>query len=223
MDDGSSGIAEWHAVGDTGDTGDMGGGGERGAEGRRIAPDAIWAAVRDDYLAGVSAPECCRRHGVGLTALRARAGREGWRRVDQPWIVPNRLDPHDEGVELEARVEGDLDRIELRELAYVARRRMLRAVLRGDAMEALRWRRVAEAMDAEDAEVQRLTAQEDGVADLLVAEARVRARTDVEPSHDAPPDPTASTASTASDGVFGADPPAPDDVFASSPVPDTFP
>ena len=40
------------------------------------APDAVWARVREDYLAGRSATECCRRHGVGLTSLRNRAARE---------------------------------------------------------------------------------------------------------------------------------------------------
>lgn len=118
-----------------------------------IAPPEVWAAVRDDYLAGVPATECCRRHGVGLTTLRKRAGLEGWRRVDQPWTPPDRLDPWDEGVELEDRVEGDLDRVEIGALAWVAHRRMMRAVLRGDAAEALRWRRVRLAMDEEEAEM----------------------------------------------------------------------
>ena len=51
--------------------------------GLRSAPDEVWTQVRDDYLGGISAPECCRRHGVGLTALRKRAANEGWRRADQ--------------------------------------------------------------------------------------------------------------------------------------------
>ena len=45
-------------------------------EGRWSAPDEVWAAVRVDYLAGLSAPEACRRYGVGLTAMRMRAARE---------------------------------------------------------------------------------------------------------------------------------------------------
>ena len=128
--------------------------------GRRAAPDEVWAAARDDYLAGLSAPEVCRRHDVRLSTLRQRAVREGWRRIDQPWAPRNRLDPDDEGVELEARVGGDLDKVELRELSWVAARRMMRAVLRGDAADALRWRRVRDAMDAEDAEMERLNEQE---------------------------------------------------------------
>ena len=131
--------------------------------GRLVAPDEVWAAVREDYLAGLSAPEVCLRHGVRLTAMRNRAAREGWRRSDQPWSPVNRLDPDDEGVELEARVGGDLNKVELRELSYVATRRMMRAVLRGDAAEALRWRRVRDAMDAEDAEMERLMEQEDAI------------------------------------------------------------
>lgn len=129
-----------------------------GPPSRYRAPDAVWAQVREDYLAGVSAPACCRRHGVGLSALRDRAAREGWRRADQLAGSRGGLDPDDEGVALEESVDGDLDRIGLNELAYVAVRRMMRAVLRGDAAEALRWRRVREAVDAEDEHFSRLVA-----------------------------------------------------------------
>lgn len=131
--------------------------------GRRFAPPEVWAAVRDDYLSGLSGPEACRRHGVTLPALRDRASREGWRRADQPWIRPNGLDPEDEGVALDDRVGGNLDKVEISELWFVAHRRMLRAVLRGDAVGALRWRRVAQAMDAEQAEMERLIAQDEAV------------------------------------------------------------
>ena len=123
---------------------------------RLCAPPEVWETVRHDYLAGMAATECCRRHGVGLTALRNRAAREGWRRADQPWSPPDGLDPWDEGAALDDRVGGDLDRIEPGELAWVASRRMIRAVLRGDAAEALRWRRVRMAMDEEATELERL-------------------------------------------------------------------
>ncbi|HEV7228739.1 hypothetical protein [Brevundimonas sp.] len=129
----------------------------------RIAPDEVWARVRDDYVSGMSAAEACRRHGVGRTALHSRAAREGWRRADQAWRPPDRLDPQDEGRVLEERIGGDLDRVELRELSYVAWRRMLRAVLRGDAADALRWRRVRLAMDEDDAEVHRLLAEDEAL------------------------------------------------------------
>jgi hypothetical protein len=127
----------------------------------RIAPDEVWDQVRADYLAGMPAARVCRRHGVGLTTLRERAAREGWRRVDQPWTPPDRLDPDDEGRALEQSVDGDLDRVELRQLSYVAARRMMRAVMRGDAVEALRWRRVRLAMDEEEAEMDRTMAAEE--------------------------------------------------------------
>ena len=124
-------------------------------QGRNRPPDEVWARVREEYLAGWSAPECCRRHGVGLTSLRERAAREGWRRADQPWAAPDRLDPWDEGVELDLRVGGDLDKVDLEELGYVAHRRMMRAVMRGDAVEALRWRRVQLTMAEVEAELAR--------------------------------------------------------------------
>ncbi len=131
------------------------------AQGWRSPPDEVWAAVREDYLAGRSAPDCCRRHGVGLTSLRNRAAREGWRRQDQPWTPPNTLDPWDEGVELELQVGGDLDKVETCQLWYVAHRRMLRAVMRGDATEALRWRRVEQIMNEVEAETDRLAEAQD--------------------------------------------------------------
>ncbi len=132
--------------------------------GRPSAPDAVWEAVRTDYLAGASGIECARKHGVGVTALRSRAAAQGWRRKDQVWSSPpNRLDAEDEGVVLEDQIEGDLDRLDYAELAMVADRRMMRAVLRGDAMNALRWRRVRMAMDEEQAEVERWVTQNDSI------------------------------------------------------------
>lgn len=129
----------------------------------RVAPDAVWDQVRQDYLSGIPAAEACRRHGVGLTAMRNRAARETWRRADQPWTPPNALDPEDEGRSLEESVGGDLDRIELPQLAHVAACRMMRAVMRGNAAEALRWRRVRIMLMQEDAELERLAAQEEAV------------------------------------------------------------
>ncbi|MFJ6025740.1 hypothetical protein ACIQC9_14200 [Brevundimonas sp. NPDC092305] len=135
--------------------------------GRRMAPDDVWVQVREDYLGGLSAPECCRRYGVGLSALRERAAREGWRRIDQPWTPPNPLDPDDEGLVLEEQVGGDLDKVDLCQLSYVAFRRMMRAVMRGDAAEALRWRRVRQAMDDEEAELDRMIARQEAVRHYL--------------------------------------------------------
>lgn len=143
--------------------------------GRRTAPDEVWAAVREDYLAGLPAQAVCDRHGVGLRAMRSRAANEGWRRSDQPWAPRNRLDPDDEGVELEARVGGDLNKVELRELSFIAARRMMRAVLRGDAADALRWRRVRDAMDAEDAEMERLGEQLDAIRNARLGYAELDA------------------------------------------------
>ncbi|MGA0546537.1 hypothetical protein ACO2Q1_14790 [Brevundimonas sp. VNH65] len=136
--------------------------------GRRTAPVEVWAAVQADYLAGMSGPDCCRRHGVTLSALRDRAARQGWRRADQPWtppaaLDPRRLDPWDEGRLLEERIGGDLDRLDWADLGHVADARMMRAVLRGDAAEALRWHRVAEILDAREAELHRWVEAEDAL------------------------------------------------------------
>lgn len=136
--------------------------------GHRVPPPEVWDAVRLDYLDGWSAPACCRRHGVGLSALRQRAAREGWRRADQPWVPPqDARDPDDEGAVLEEKVGGNLDCVELCQLAYVAHRRMMRAVMRGDAAEALRWRRVRVILDLEEQAEQRELAREAGIARYL--------------------------------------------------------
>lgn len=125
-------------------------GGARPARGARIAPEAVWKEVRADYLAGLSARDCCRRHGVGLSALRERAAREGWRRADQPWAPPVPLgDLMDEGRALEEAVQGDLDRVDPADLTWIAYRRMQRALLRGDAAEVVRWHKVHALMSDE--------------------------------------------------------------------------
>jgi len=125
------------------------------------APETVWEAVKADYLAGLSGPDCCRRHGVKLSALRDRAARHGWRRADQPWTPPHALDPWDEGLALEEATEGDLDRLDWEELAHVAESRMMRAVLRGDAGEVMRWDRVTTILDQRAAEVNRWAQQEE--------------------------------------------------------------
>ena len=122
-------------------------------------PEAVWDEIRADYLAGWSAPACCRRYGVGLSALRGRAAEEGWRRSDQPWDGPRGLDRDDEGLALEESVDGDLERISLGDLSVVACQRMMRAVLHGDAMAALRWRRVHQALADEHRRLTRLVEQ----------------------------------------------------------------
>lgn len=136
--------------------------------GRCAPPDAAWQAAREEYLAGFSGPQVCRRHGLSLTALRRRARAEGWRRADQAWTTPSRLDPGadawDEGAALEEAVGGNLDAIDFRELAWVANQRMMRAVLRGDATGALRWRKVRDVMDAEQATVDQETRLDEALA-----------------------------------------------------------
>lgn len=72
-------------------------------QGRRTAPDEVWTACARTIWPDGRRPECARRHGVSVGALRARAARDGWRRADQPWTPADRLDPWEEGVDLEAR------------------------------------------------------------------------------------------------------------------------
>jgi hypothetical protein len=115
------------------------GDGSRGP-GRPTAPDEVWDAVRDDYLAGMTAADACRKHGVGMSALRARSARDGWRRKDQPWS--DALPEDDPGRVLEDRVNGDFEAIGFLDLSDVARSRMILGVLRNDARAAEEWRKV---------------------------------------------------------------------------------
>ena len=46
--------------------------------------DEVWTRARDDYLAGKSAIEVCRRYGLGKSTFWSRAAVEQWRRADQP-------------------------------------------------------------------------------------------------------------------------------------------
>lgn len=178
--------------------------------GLHTAPDEVWVAIRRDYLAGWSAPACARRYGVGLSTVRQRAADEGWRRVDQPWVLPRGMDRDDEGLALEERVEGDLEQIPLGELSVIAFKRMMRAVLHGNAMEALRWRRVRQALDAEDAHLQRLYEKAEA-ARMKAATARDRAfgdavlkaaREDYEAALAASRLPDGMDGSDGSDGLF---------------------
>lgn len=174
----------------------------------RAAPAEVWDAVRADYMAGLPAHECCRRHGVTMSALRSRAARHRWRRIDQPWVPANTLSPDDEGVQLEQRSEGDLDRIDTCELVFVAHRRMQRCVLRGEAAAALRWRRVAQALEAEEAEMRRYLCQEEALNSMRLAEEAdgtawlrptpgLRAAADADSADSAPPNPGADCADAA--------------------------
>lgn len=102
---------------------------------RTRSPDA-WDQARADYLAGIPAEEVCRRHDLGLSALRARARRHGWRRADQP-------DPEIEDDDLDDYADADLN-----EMVDVAWRRVARALDRGASTEAARWMRIHEALHA---------------------------------------------------------------------------
>ena len=170
-------------------------------QGRRI-PDTVWEAVKADYLAGASGPDCCRRHGVGLSALRARAAREAWRRMDQPWMPPTRLDPYDEGLELEEAIGGDINQLEFGDLPHVARSRVARAVLRGDALAALRWRRVERMLQEDDDELKRWVEEERfRVARLERAEERA-AEIEAMAAEALAEEGLTSDSSDSSDGVF---------------------
>jgi hypothetical protein len=101
----------------------------------------VWAAARDLYLDGASAPEVCERFGIGLSTFRDRAAREGWRRADVADALPPPAPAWSEAAE--AALETDPEVV-----ADRAWRSAARAVAQGRVHEARRWTRLARDMDA---------------------------------------------------------------------------
>jgi len=128
------------------------------ADGYRVRSDEIWARARTDYIAGFPAEEVCRRHDLGVSALRHRARREGWRRTDHP--ASNYIE---DDLEIFADIgSGDM--------AEMARLRLAAALTRGQSGEAARWRRIYRELRGEwEAEVRR---EENRVRLLHADEAR---------------------------------------------------
>src|SRR5690606_39366093 len=59
------------------------------------ASPETWSLIRGAYLSGLSAPTVAARFGVSETAIRKRAGREGWTKRAfaagaTPWMGPAR-------------------------------------------------------------------------------------------------------------------------------------
>ncbi len=80
---------------------------------------------------GCSASEVCERHDLGLSALRSRARREGWRRADQ-------ADPEPVAFEAADLAEDDPP-VPTEDLVAIARRAAAWAVRRGVLHQAHGW------------------------------------------------------------------------------------
>lgn len=107
-------------------------------EGRRVLSGETWDAARAAFLAGESASEVCGRFGLGLSAFKQRARREGWRRSDQPDPDP-RSARDDEDLEEELEALGSAD---FEHMADRAARLAQRAILLGELTAADRWTRL---------------------------------------------------------------------------------
>ena len=140
----------------------------------RIRSDETWARARDDYLAGMTAEQVCRRHDLGLRAFRDHARDGGWRRVDQP-------DPEPDDADADFAIFEDYD---IEDLERMSRRRMIAATVRGDAMAANRWRRVYDLWAGEVAARRRR--ERDAAYDARIRAER-EAREAAERAQDAPP------------------------------------
>lgn len=100
--------------------------------GYRIRPDAVWAEARDAYLWGFTAEEVCERYDLGLSAFKARAAREKWRRADQPHDLPD-----DPGLTSEDDLVASSE-----DLAAIAWGNAARALRASRSVEAQRWLRI---------------------------------------------------------------------------------
>lgn len=103
----------------------------------RIRPAQTWVQAREDYLAGASAETVCRRHDLGLSAFRRRARKYGWRRRDQEAGPPDVAD---------LSLYDDIDDMDQ---ASTARLRFIQALNEGRAVEARRWRKLWQELQAE--------------------------------------------------------------------------
>lgn len=104
----------------------------------RAYPEAVWKEARLDYAEGWSAKEVCTRYDLGLSALRTRARKEGWRRLDlaedEPLTRPDDAPP---------------EALPLLDLVDLAWRRASEAVARGKVYEARAWMRLTNELRAQ--------------------------------------------------------------------------
>ena len=108
----------------------------RVGRGYRVRSEGVWAAARDEYVAGASAEAVCARYDLGLSAFRQRARREGWRRLDAEDLSPD-LSPYPPEPEA-APPTG--------ELADLAWRSAAQAIRRGRVYEARAWMKLSQAL-----------------------------------------------------------------------------
>ena len=151
---------------------------------RRIRPDIVWDRARDDYLAGATAEEVCRRHDLGLSAFKVRARQGGWRRTDQP--AP---DPVEDDIDLDSPAEP---RSRMLDKAW---RRVSHALDTGRSTEAMRWMRVhAMLLAAERSEARE---RDWNSAEEMRAITRTARGIEAQGHLDDPPDPGRKSASKA--------------------------
>ena len=110
----------------------------------RRASDRVWGFVREDYLGGETAAEVCRRWGVSVGSLRARAAAEGWRRADLPQVdpEPRSRDPDPGPPWPGADAAPESGPADYPDLARRALARFERSLSRGRAAEASTWLRL---------------------------------------------------------------------------------
>lgn len=121
-----------------------------------------WARAREDYLAGMTGEQVCRRYGMGMRTLREHAEEERWRRSDHPDAPPVDDDA-------DMSIFADLETIDLLEQA---RLHAAAAVMRGRSVEAARWTRLTQALQAR-LEAETREDEDDRAESLMIAAERI--------------------------------------------------
>jgi hypothetical protein len=104
------------------------------SEAHHVRSPETWAAVRNAYASGISAPDLCERYAIPRSTFFARAAAEGWRRADQLDAAP--LD------DLYPVPDDDAPLRTAAQLADAAWLGVDRAMARGHAADAERWMRL---------------------------------------------------------------------------------
>ena len=136
----------------------------------RIRSSETWDRIRDAFVGGETAESVCRRFAVGTSAFWERARAGGWRRADQADPAPQEApvfgaDAFDDGPDGPVWDPSDPDDAfeDPDALRRVATDKMALAIRRGQALEALRWSRVAHSIAVEqraEAEAERARLRE---------------------------------------------------------------
>ena len=120
----------------------------------------VWDMARRDYEAGQTAGAVCAHYGLTESALRSRAHRHDWKRAEPEAPDRSLLD-------LQTAAEDELtDPMELDDVIDRLGTQFERAVVAGRSVEAARWLKLAETLEARRERVNR-KAEQNALMDMV--------------------------------------------------------